>query len=75
MVCLVGRIRTMREHGGSCFLHFEDGTGQIQAYFKKNRLGEKKYQFFLDNFDIGDFIEISGILFTTKRGEKTGFAR
>ena len=70
-IILVGRIRSLREHGGSSFLHFEDGTGKIQAYFKKNRLGEKSYQFFLDNFDIGDFIEIRGILFKTKRGEKT----
>ncbi|MCK4355375.1 lysine--tRNA ligase [Candidatus Parcubacteria bacterium] len=71
LVILTGRIRSLREHGGSCFLHFQDGTNQIQAYFKKNRLGEKSYQFFLDNFDIGDFIEIRGILFKTKRGEKT----
>jgi lysyl-tRNA synthetase class 2 len=71
LVSCTGRIRSLREHGGSCFLHFEDETGKIQAYFKKNRLGVKKYQFFLDNFDIGDFIEIRGILFKTKRGEKT----
>ena len=68
---LVGRIRAIREHGGSTFIHFEDGTAKIQAYFKKGKLGEKTYKFFLDNFDIGDFIEISGVLFKTKRGEKT----
>ncbi len=70
-VILNGRIRSLREHGGSTFLHFEDGTEKIQAFFRKNRLGEKSYKFFLDNFDIGDFIEIRGILFKTKRGEKT----
>jgi lysyl-tRNA synthetase class 2 len=61
----------LREHGGSTFLHIEDGTEKIQAYFKKDRIGEKGYQFFLDNFDIGDFIEVRGILFKTKKGEKT----
>ena len=66
-IILSGRIRSIREHGGSCFLNFEDGTGNIQAYFKKNNLGEKSYQFFLDNFDIGDFIEIRGVLFKTKK--------
>jgi lysyl-tRNA synthetase class 2 len=70
-IFLVGRIRLLRVHGGASFLHVEDGTGKIQAFFKKNRLGEKGYQFFLDNFDIGDFIEIRGILFETKKGEKT----
>ena len=70
-IVLSGRIKSQREHGGSVFLDIEDGTGLIQTYFKKDRLGEKSYQFFLDNFDIGDFIEIRGILFKTKKGERT----
>jgi len=45
--------------------------GKIQVLFKKDRIGEKGFQFFLDNFDIGDFIEVRGILFKTKKGEKT----
>lgn len=74
-VTLAGRIRSIREHGGSTFLHLEDATGKIQAYFKQDVLGAENYRFFLANFDIGDFIEISGTLFTTKRGEKTIEAR
>lgn len=72
---LTGRIVALREHGGSTFLHFKDGTGQFQAYFKRDGLGEMGYKFFLENFDIGDFIEIRGLLFTTKKGEKTIEAR
>ena len=68
---LVGRIRSIRAHGGSTFINFEDGTSKIQAYFRKNEVGEKRYKFFLNNFDIGDFIEIKGTLFKTKKGEKT----
>jgi lysyl-tRNA synthetase class 2 len=70
-IVIVGRIRSQRVHGGSTFIHLQDGTGKIQAFFRRDRLGERGYKFFLDNFDIGDFIEIRGILFTTKRGEKT----
>ncbi|MDD5696859.1 MAG: OB-fold nucleic acid binding domain-containing protein, partial [Candidatus Pacebacteria bacterium] len=70
-VVLVGRIRTIRSHGALTFFDFEDGTGRIQAMFAQDRLGEKNYQFFLDCFDIGDFIEVRGILFKTKRDEKT----
>jgi lysyl-tRNA synthetase class 2 len=70
-IVLVGRIRSLRIHGGATFFHIEDGTGRIQAYFKKNRLGESGYKFFLDNFDIGDFIEVKGVLFKTKKGERT----
>jgi len=70
-IILAGRIRSKREHGKSTFLHMQDGSGKIQAYFKQDRLGEKRYKFFLDNFDIGDFIEVRGILFKTKKGERT----
>lgn len=70
-VILAGRIRSIRTHGGSSFLDIEDGSGKIQALLRKDRLGQKGYQFFLDNFDFGDFIEVRGTLFKTKRGEKT----
>jgi len=70
-VILVGRIKSQRKHGRATFLHIEDGTGKIQAFFREDRLGERGYKFFLDDFDIGDFIELRGILFKTKRGEKT----
>lgn len=70
-IVLVGRVRSLREHGGSAFLHMEDGTRRIQAFFKKDRVGELSYKFFLDHVDVGDFIQVRGILFVTKRGEKT----
>ena len=70
-IILTGRIRSQRGHGGATFLDIEDGSGKIQAFLKRDGLGEKGYDFFLANFDIGDFIEIRGVLFTTKAGEKT----
>ena len=70
-VCLVGRIKSLRVHGGSAFFHFTDGSGSFQAYLKKDGIGEKFYQYFLENFDIGDFIEVRGTLFETRRQEKT----
>jgi len=70
-VVLCGRLRSIREHGGLTFFNFDDGTGILQALLSRDKIGEKKYQFFSDSFDIGDFIEVSGVLFTTKRGEKT----
>ncbi|MEK9135341.1 MAG: lysine--tRNA ligase [Patescibacteria group bacterium] len=70
-IILAGRIKSQRGHGGVTFLDIEDGSGKIQGLIKKDRVGEQSYQFFLDNFDIGDFVELRGILFTTKSGEKT----
>lgn len=70
-IFLVGRIRSIREHGGSSFCHIEDSTTQIQIYLKQDKIGKKDYQLFLNNIDIGDFVEVSGVLFKTKKGEKT----
>ncbi len=70
-ITLVGRVRSIRGHGGSTFCHIEDGFAQIQIYLKQDKIGKKAYQLFLDNIDIGDFIEVVGILFKTKKGEKT----
>ena len=70
-IILAGRIYSIREHGGSTFIHFGDESARIQAYLRRDKLGPKAYQFFLDNFDIGDFIEIKGALFKTKKKEKT----
>ncbi|MCK9578318.1 lysine--tRNA ligase [bacterium] len=70
-ISLVGRIKTLRTHGALTFLDFEDGTGKLQCLIARDRIGEGSYQFFLDNFEAGDFIEVRGLLFETKRGEKT----
>lgn len=68
---IAGRIVSVREHGGSTFIDIEDGTGKLQVYFKKDKIGSENYKFFADNLGRGDFMEISGALFTTKKGEKS----
>ena len=70
-IVLAGRIMAMRGHGGATFIDIQDGTGKIQGLIKEDKLGEKGYKFFTDHFDIGDFVEIKGVLIETKRGEKT----
>jgi len=70
-VVLAGRLRLIRGHGGSTFANLRDASGQIQIYFKKDETGEEEYKNFADNFDIGDFLEVTGKLFQTHKGEKT----
>ncbi len=70
-VSLVGRIKSQRGHGKACFIDIEDGTASIQVFLRQDSLGEKMYKFFNDNFDIGDFIEVRGEIFLTKKKEKT----
>jgi lysyl-tRNA synthetase class 2 len=70
-IILAGRIKSLRQHGALAFVDIEDGTGKMQGFLSKNRMAEKNFKFFLDTFDIGDFVEVRGIIFKTKRGEKT----
>jgi lysyl-tRNA synthetase class 2 len=69
-VVLSGRIMAQRGHGKASFIDIYDGD-KIQVILKEDKLGEKGYKFFADVFDIADFVEIKGILFTTQKGEKT----
>ena len=70
-ITLAGRLRSLREHGGSLFSDLKDESNKIQLFLKKDVLGERDYKFFLENFDIGDFIEAGGALMKTKAGEPT----
>jgi lysyl-tRNA synthetase, class II len=66
-----GRIMSIRGQGAIVFITLNDGTGTFQGLFKKDVIEDKKFDLFNEVVDIGDFIEISGNFFTTKRGEKT----
>ncbi len=70
-ITLVGRIRSFRDMGKIMFVHIEDGSAKIQILFKQEDLGAEAFKFILKNFDIGDFIEVTGKLFKTKTEEKT----
>lgn len=68
-VYLVGRVKAFRDQGGVLFFDIDDGTGKIQVVAKKADL--RNFSLIKNNTDIGDFVEVSGILFKTKRGEKS----
>lgn len=68
---LVGRVMALRGQGAIIFFNFYDGTGTFQGLFKKGEIEDAKLDLFNETIDIGDFVEVTGILFITKRGEKT----
>ena len=68
---LTGRIRATRPMGKLSFAHIEDGFGKIQLFFRVNELGQDKIDFFNKMFDIGDFMQASGVMMRTKTGEAT----
>lgn len=70
-ISLVGRVRALRVHGGSTFIDIEDQTGQFQLFCEEDALGKDTYQIVSELTDIGDFIEVTGTLFTTKRDAQT----
>ena len=70
-IFLCGRIMSLRGQGAVVFADINDGTGKLQILFKKDEISEDLRVLFEEIADIGDFIEVSGTLFLTKRGEKT----
>lgn len=69
-ITLAGRIVLLRMMGGASFAHIEDGAGRIQIYLRKDELGEEAFKQ-LKMQHVGDFIAVTGYLFTTQKGEKT----
>ena len=76
-VTLAGRVMAKRGHGGSMFFDINDGStgspqvsSKVQGFAKEDILGDK-FKRFEEFVDVGDFIEIRGTLFKTKKEEKT----
>ena len=65
-----GRIMAINLFGKAAFIRFSDRTGQLQAYLRRDKIGEAAFAAF-KLFDIGDFVGLKGGLFTTKTGEWT----
>ncbi len=68
-VQIAGRVVSLRKMGKAGFAHIMDSTAKIQVYIKNDLLKPGEYDNIFRNLDIGDFIGISGELFTTKMGE------
>ncbi len=69
---LVGRILSLRAQGKIVFFHFDDGSEKFQALLKSGEaISDENFELFEQCFDIGDFVEVKGILFLTKKEEKT----
>ncbi len=67
---LAGRMMAINRFGKAAFVRFRDRTGQLQAYIRKDGVGDEAFSLF-KQLDIGDFIGIKGGMFKTKTGEWT----
>jgi len=67
VVTLVGRVMAKREHGALAFLDIFDGTGKVQAFCSQDDLGEELFDSLMNFVSTGDFVELTGTAFVTKR--------
>lgn len=67
-VKIAGRIMSKRRHGKAGFANLQDLSGDIQLYFRRDDVGEEKYELF-KKLDIGDILGIEGVVFRTQKGE------
>ncbi len=72
-ITLAGRIMSKRGQGGLAFADIFDGTGSMQLFLKSDEMDAVAYELWNETTDVGDFVEATGIAYTTKRGEKALF--
>ena len=80
-VHLGGRVMSLRGQGGIIFADLFDGTGRMQVVLQQAEMspaGESAsggqgtlFDLFVNTVDVGDFVEVSGTMFKTKRGERS----
>ena len=67
---IAGRLMAVRDFGKGAFVMIQDRKGQLQAFIRKNQIGEESFSLF-KRLDVGDIIYVFGKLFKTKTDELT----
>ena len=70
-VSVGGRIIFRRTFGKFMFIQISDIFNKIQVSLSVNEIPEDKFKFFKDYVDIGDYVGITGEIYTTQTGEIT----
>lgn len=67
---LVGRVMSMRSFGNLAFAKIFDGTGSVQIVFEREK-SPKAIDYFEKHIDVGDFVQVTGNNYITKKGENS----
>lgn len=67
-VRVAGRVVSRRIMGKASFVHLLDAEGRIQAYIKRDDVGEAQYDAF-KTWDLGDVLGVEGFVFKTRTDE------
>ena len=73
-VCVAGRMLALRDFGKAAFVDVHDATGKVQAYVRKNQVGDDAFELF-KLLDLGDLIALEGELGKSRTGEITVFVK
>jgi len=65
---VAGRLTGQRGHGKTAFFDLRDLSGQMQAYARRDALGDEAFER-IEALDIGDVVGVEGDLYVTKRGQ------
>lgn len=74
-IVTAGRIVSLREHGSLVFIDIQDASGKIQLFLREDNYGQADYENNVLGFpdlallDVGDFVEATGEVIKTRRGE------
>ena len=74
-VKIAGRLMSFRDFGKISFGTLMDGTGKIQVAMQQGETPEKVINFFKKYVDVGDFINVEGVIWRTQRGELSVLAK
>ncbi len=66
-----GRLVAKRRMGKIIFAQLYDFSGRIQLYLQRDDNNAQRFESFLDDPSVGDFVGVEGELFVTKTGELT----
>ncbi len=75
VVRVAGRLAALRLQGKAGFGVLTGGDGRLQAYLKRDLLGESVFDAVVKRLDLGDILGVEGPLFRTRTGELTVEAR
>ena len=67
-VAVAGRIMLKRDQGKLIFCTLKDRSGDIQLFISKSVVGDETFDA-INEFDLGDWIGVSGVVMTTRKGE------
>jgi len=68
---VAGRLMLWRRMGGLVFGTIQDRAGRVQISLARNDLGEETFKAWHSSVKVGDFVGVTGTVYTTRKGERT----